>query len=107
MIIDLCVIHAQAPPVVAVSGQLAFTASLDHATVTSYEARVRPEGSGTIVATQNLGKPAPDVDNRILVNIAATLAPLASGNYTVAVAAISPSGTTESLDTSAYSLPLA
>ena len=107
MIIDLCVIHAQAPSRTAVSGDLAFTASLDHATVTSYEARVRPEGSATIVATRNLGKPAPDVDNRIIVNIASTLTPLASGNYTVSVAAISPGGTTDSTETSAYSLPLA
>lgn len=107
MIIDLCVIHAQAPPIAAVSGNLTFTASPDHATVTSYEVRVRAEGSVTIVATRNLGKPTPNVDNQIVVNIASTLTPLASGNYTVAVAAISPGGTTESSETSAYSLPLA
>lgn len=107
MIIDACVIHGAPPPRAAQQGDLAFEASLDHATVTSYEARVRPEGSATIVATRNLFKPQPDEDNIILVNIASTLAPLASGNYTVAVAAIGPGGTAESAETTPYALPLA
>ena len=107
MIIDCYVVHGAAVPPPQVSGLLSFTASLDHATVTSYEARVRAQGSATVVATQALGKPTPDLDNRIHVNIAATLNALAAGNYTVAVAATSPGGTAESTETSEFSVPLA
>lgn len=105
MIIDLCVIHG-ASPVSVTQGDVTFTAAADHATVTSYEGRVRAAGSATVIATQNFGHPTPDEDNRITVNMRATLASLAAGNYTVSVAAIAPGGTTEATESSVFSVPL-
>jgi hypothetical protein len=106
VIIDSYIVHGSSPVATAL-GSFTFGASPDHVIVTSYEVRIRPSGSSTIVATQNLGKPTPDEDFLILVNIAQTLNPLPTGNYTAAVAAIAPGGTTESSSTSEYFVPLA
>lgn len=105
MIIDLCVIHGSSP-VSTTQGDVTFIASPQHATVTSYEGRVRAAGSATVIATQNFGKPTPDEDFLITANMRPTLATLAAGNYTVTVAAIAPGGTTEATETSVFSIPL-
>ncbi len=87
-------------------GEVAFVASPDHATVTSYTARVRVFGNSTIVATQALGKPTPDGNNTIIVDLTATFAGLATGDYTVSVLATAPGGSTDSTESSAFHLPL-
>jgi hypothetical protein len=88
------------------TGQVAFVAQADHATVTSYTARVRVLGNSTVVATQALGTPTPDANSVIIVNIAATFAGLAAGSYTVSILATSPGGSTDSAESSAFTLPL-
>lgn len=86
-------------------GDLAFAASAGHSTVITYEARVRAEGSSTVLVTKNLGKPTP-FNNVIVCNIKAILQALPSGNYTVTVAAIGPGGTDDSTQNVAYTVPL-
>lgn len=105
MIIDVVLVHGFTPANTSL-GELSFRMSPDHPTVTSYEARVRSQGSSTILATQNLGKPTPDEDGICYVNIAALLNAQAAGNYEVTVAAISPSGTTDSSVSNAFTVPL-
>jgi len=74
-----------------------FTASPDHATlVTRYELRIYASGAdpntATPVATSNLGKPTPDVNNDITVSQPAFFSALAPSNYVAAVAAIGSGG---------------
>lgn len=88
------------------SGEVAFVASPNHATVTSYTARVRVSGVATVVATQSLGVPTPDGNNTIIVDLTATFAGLAAGDYTVSILVTSPGGSTDSQESSAFTLPL-
>jgi hypothetical protein len=79
---------------------LVFTASADHATVTSYLLKVfRADANSTTgwpVATSDLGKPAPDANNEVMVDRFAFFASLAPGNYSATVTAISAGGQTPS-----------
>lgn len=85
--------------VASLAKEIEFTASADHASITSYELRVYSAvPGGAPVATQDLGKPTPDGDNKIVVDIGATLAALAVGDYVLVVAAIGDSGTAESVE---------
>lgn len=86
-------------------GDVSFTASPGHASVLSYEVRVR-DASDVLVATRNIGKPTPQAGNILVVNMAALLNGLAAGNYTVSVAAIGPGGTDDSSETSQFVVPL-
>lgn len=89
-------------------GWVAWTPPSDHTTnVTYYEARVRGDGSGTVVATVNLGKPIPHSTTGLCyANIASTLNGLSSGDYTTSIAAVNSSGSTDSDVSPAFSLPL-
>lgn len=87
-------------------GSIQFTASVDHASVTSYEARVRVDGSSTVIASRNIGKPGLSRLNKATVDITALLNSLADGDYTVSVAAINVDGENDSDETTAFSLPL-
>lgn len=87
------------------TGQVAFNASPDHVDVTSYTARVRVSGSVTITATQALGKPTPDGNNVIVVDLSATFTGLAAGNYTVSILATSDGGSADSTESPAFALP--
>lgn len=92
------------------TGDVAFVASPDHntgATVTSYDARVRASGNSTVVATQALGKPTPDGNGVIVVSLTATYAGLPAGAYTVSIATIGPGGTVDSVESNAFTLPIA
>lgn len=89
------------------TGQVAFNANPSHATLISYTARVRVSGNSTVVATQGLGKPTPDGNNVIIVDMSATFAGLAAGNYTVSILATDATGSTDSAESSPFSLPLA
>jgi len=94
-------------PLLLPLGWVSWTPSPDHATVTSYEARVRAEGSGTVLASLNLGKPTPHpTTGQCYGDLTSILTPLAAGNYTTSIAAIAPGGTTDSAVSSAFSLPL-
>jgi regulation of enolase protein 1 (concanavalin A-like superfamily) len=80
---------------------VAFTASPDHATlVTSYELRIYAAGANpstaTPIATSNLGKPTPDANNNIIVDLPSFFVSLAPGNYVAAVAAIGAGGSSVS-----------
>lgn len=88
------------------TGQVAFNASPDHSSVTSYTARVRVSGSATSSATQALGKPTPDGNNVIVVDLSATFAGLAAGNYTVSILTTSAGGSTDSTESTPFALPL-
>ncbi len=74
-----------------------FTASPDHATlVTRYELRIYASGANPATAmplsNSDLGKPAPGVNNDIIVDRSAFFSALAPGNYIAAVAAIGSGG---------------
>jgi hypothetical protein len=86
-------------------GDVSFVPSAGHASVTNYEARVRADGSGTVIATKALGVPTPQ-SGRITVNLRALLDSLSPGNYTVSIAATSAGGTDDSDPTSAFIVPL-
>ncbi len=88
------------------TGQVAFNASPDHNAVTSYTARVRVSGNSTVVATQALGKPTPDGNNVIVVDMSSTFSGLSAGNYTVSILATSAGGSTDSTESAAFALPL-
>ncbi len=88
------------------TGQVAFNASPDHAAVTSYTARVRVSGNSTVVATQGLGKPTPDGNNVIVVDLSSTFSGLSAGNYTVSILSTSAGGSTDSTESAAFALPL-
>lgn len=105
MIIDLAIIHDTANTIPA-AGDLTFTVGTDYATVISVEARLRIYGSGTVIATNNLGKPAPDVSRTCRVGISGWLTAQGPGNYTVAVAFTNATGTTESAVTTPFTVPL-
>lgn len=86
-------------------GDVRFTVSPDHASVIRYEARVRAQGSSTVVATRDIGKP-PAYGGVAVINLAALLNSLADGSYTVSIAATSAGGTTDSTPSAAILVPL-
>jgi regulation of enolase protein 1 (concanavalin A-like superfamily) len=74
-----------------------FTASADHATnVTNYVFKVYVAGSDPATArpaaTSDLGKPAPDSNNEIRVDLATFFTNLAPGDYVSIVTAVGPGG---------------
>jgi hypothetical protein len=78
-----------------------FTASPDHATlVTSYQLRIYASGANpqtaTPIATSNLGKPTPNANNDITVDLPSFFVSLSAGNYVAAVAAIGTGGSSVS-----------
>jgi Big-like domain-containing protein len=79
---------------------VAFHASADHATVTSYRLDIFASGANpataTPVVTANLGKPAPDANGDITVNEATLFKALAVGNYQATVTAIGSGGSSRS-----------
>jgi len=85
-------------PVVAVAPptRVAFTASVDHASVTSYELRIYASGANPAtaiaIAASDLGKPTPDANGDITVDRAAFFSNLGVGDYVAAVAAIGAGG---------------
>jgi hypothetical protein len=89
------------------SGWVKWDPPSDHVTITSYEGRVREDGSSTIVATQNLGHPIPhSTQGNCRGDMTSAFSELSAGNYTLSIAAINPFGTTDSDVSSAFSLPL-
>lgn len=94
-----------APAVVPSGGDVTFTASADHSSVTGYEARIYTYPNGSLVTTHSLGKPTPS-GGVITVNLASVFAVLSAGNYDVTIAATSAGGTSESLYSNAFALPL-
>ncbi len=75
---------------------VAFTPSVDHASVTRYELRIYASGANplaaTAIATSDLGKPTPDATGDITVDRAAFFSNLPVGNFVAAVAAIGAGG---------------
>jgi chitinase len=88
-------VAAQPPPPSPPTG-VAFTASVDDATVTSYQIDVFAPGVDTTTATPiasiNGGHPAPDATNTITISVPSFFSALAPGNYQLTVSAVSPSG---------------
>lgn len=73
-------------------GDISFLASADHASVTSYTAKLY-DSNDDLVDTLSLGKPTPDETNTIVVNEQAWLNTHTAGNgYYVRVTATSPGG---------------
>lgn len=107
MIIDIPVIITLNPSPPTSLGILTFNASLDHDNVDYYEARLHPQGSpGTLLATLNLGKPDPNPAGVIFYDIASWLSGQTPANYSVTVAAVNTSGSTESLASNDFTVPL-
>jgi hypothetical protein len=77
-----------------------FTASADHAIVTSYLLEVFPPTANTATATaltsSDLGKPTPGTNNDITVDRTTFLNNLAPGNYLITVASIGTGGKSRS-----------
>ena len=88
-------------------GILIFTASVDHASLTSYELRVYEYGvePPNEVASEDIGKPTPDGNNNIRWDCEPLFSPLPIGYYTLKIAAISGGGETESQGVD-FSIPL-
>ncbi|MEO6237798.1 MAG: Ig-like domain-containing protein [Vicinamibacterales bacterium] len=86
---------AQPPPTAVV-----FTASTDHATVTSYLLEIFSNGAdpntAVPVASSDLGKPAPAANGDITVNRATLFSGLAPGTYVLTVSSIAPGGRSRS-----------
>lgn len=97
---------SQSPP-----WTLTFTASSDHSAVAQqvpvvdrYELLLAPVAGGTAPAPINLGKPAPNAQNLISVNIDAQLLALPAGSYTGRVRAVGPGGEGVSAPSDPFSL---
>jgi hypothetical protein len=89
------------------SGWVKWDPPADHGTITSYEGRVREDGSETVVATQNLGHPIPhSTQGNCRGSMVTAFSGLAAGDYTLSIAATNAFGTTDSDVSSAFSLPL-
>jgi hypothetical protein len=89
------------------SGDVAFVASPDHAIVTNYTARLRVFGNSTVIDTLTLGVPTPDGNNVIVAGLTSLFAGQAAGTYTVSILATSPGGSTDSVESNAFVLPIA
>ena len=82
---------------------MAFTASVDHATVTNYLMEVFPStadpATATAIASSDLGKPTPGSGNEIIVDRTTFLNGLAPGNYLITVASVGSGGSSRSAAT--------
>jgi hypothetical protein len=80
--------------------RVVFTASVDHATVTSYLLEVFPStanpATATAMTSSNLGKPTPSSTNEIVVDRTTFLNSLAPGNYLITIASVSTAGKSRS-----------
>jgi len=88
------------------SGMVTFLASTSHATVIDYTARLRVYGNSTVIATENLFKPTPDGNNLITVDLSALFAYRSAGDYTVSIVARDAGGSSDSEESSPFTLPL-
>ena len=90
-----------------------FDPSADHnatlpdgsAAVQSYQLELYLQGASAPFQTSSLGKPAPQTDGKIRVNLATVLVPLPTPGtiYTADVAAVGPGGTSRSAQSNAFS----
>jgi len=87
------------------AGNVVFTASPDHASVISYEARLHQAGFAGILDSTDLGKPTP-VNGIITVDLTTFFSGQPIGVYTVTIATITAGGTTDSMYSNEFSLPL-
>lgn len=104
--------HLLAPHTVSVTWQpssfVAMNASPDHASVTSYTARLRTVADpGTIVDTLSLGVPTPDGSGVMIVNLASLFSGKTAGDYTVSVLTTTATGSADSALSNAFTLPIA
>ena len=80
--------------------RVAFTASVDHATVTRYLLEVFPStantATATAIASSDLGKPTPSSSNEIIVDRTTFLNGLAPGSYRITVASVGSGGSSRS-----------
>lgn len=89
-------------------GDVIFLVPANYATtVTEIEGRIRAEGSSTVLATKRIAAPASYDGTHAKLNMLAELNARPAGNYTVSVAIINASGTTDgAASTIAYVVPL-
>ena len=91
---------AAPPPPATVPRTIVFTASIDHATITSYLLEVFAAGANpstaTPVSSSDLGKPAPALNNDISVDRSAFFSALPTGSYLATVTSVAPGGRTRS-----------
>jgi len=88
------------------TGDTAFNASPDHATVVRYHARLRVYGDSTVIDTEPLGKPTPDGNGVIVVPLAGFLAYRPAGTYTISILAVDAVGSADSDESPPFTLPL-
>jgi hypothetical protein len=93
-------VTVNAPPPPPPTRHVAFTASVNHAIVSSYLLEVFPStanpATATALASSSLGKPTPSGTNEITVDRTAFLNGLAVGNYLLTVASVNSSGKSRS-----------
>lgn len=88
-------------------GDLSWTTSSDHVTnVSHYEAKVRLASDNSLVTTIYLGKPGGGNSVGVSINIAGRLNALPAGNYIVGVVAVNGSGSSESIASNTFTVPL-
>lgn len=106
MIIDFVIVHTTSGAVPDTLGVVQFQVA-DHDNVDYYEARLRAQGSSTVLATLNIGKPDYNASRIAYYNLASWLNSQAAGNYSVSIAAVNTDGTTDSLVSNDFTVPLA
>lgn len=93
------------------TGEVAFMANAQHASVTKYRLNLRAYESETILLSVDVGKPTPDGNRVCLVDPTDYDADFYSqqedGNYSMSVEAFIGSTSTDSTERYAFSLPLA
>lgn len=89
------------------SGTVSWIPAIDHASIDSYEARLRTYSPNSLVGSLNIGKPAINAaTGRVYHNLAFWFAGFAEDDYTISFAAISSGGVTDSDQSDVFSLPL-
>jgi hypothetical protein len=101
------------PPALITAGVVQFVKSPGHeaANFIGYEVRARAAGASTvIVAKHNIGRPVPNNQGVIAVDLSAFLSALPAGQYELSIAATDSTGTNDDLGVSesrAFVVPLA
>lgn len=90
-------------------GDVMFTASPDHASVTGYTAQLWVSGhvGGEPEATLSLGVPTPDTFGNIVASLTSLYSGQAAGDYTVSILTTTGTGSADSEESNAFTLPLA
>jgi len=89
------------------AGDVSWTISQNHYYgVTNYAARIRLFGNSTVLGTKNLGVPTPDSYGTCVASLIDLYNTMSPGDYTISIATTDANGTTDSVESNAFTLPL-